>query len=81
MKIVHKNSGNVIAEETAGKLIVHNENFKNEWEISGIAIPHFMKNQYGGASVVKLGDKNFKKALVEVYYELNMNHDNFTLEK
>lgn len=82
MKIVFQDARErkVIAEEVNGKLKVNNKTFEDEWKTEGIAIPHLLKKEYGGVDVIKLGEKNFTKALVEIYYKFNMNHRLFKLE-
>jgi hypothetical protein len=80
MKIINTHQNNyVIAEDGQGGVIVHDENFKREWEIYGIVIPQIFSPEFGNQERVKLGDFYFRKALIEIYYPLNMDHAIFKL--
>ena len=80
MKIVHRSTGRIIAEEEEDRVVVYNELFKRIWEKEGIAIPAFLKNDFNGVEKIKLGERNFSRALFEVYYKFNMNKKSFKLE-
>ena len=80
MRIINSNKNFIIAEDGPNGVVVHDENFKREWQITGIVIPHLLQKEYENQSVIKLEDKNFRKALFEVYYPFCMNHTIFKLE-
>lgn len=80
MRIIETKNNTVIVEDGEKGLLVRNKNLEQEWKVTGIAIPHLKKMEFDNQTVVKLGDKNFRKALIEVYYPLNMNKTLFRLE-
>ncbi len=79
MKIVHRSTGQIVAEVNNNKAKIYDKNLEREWQITGIAIPHLLRNQYAGEKVIRLDHPLFSKALGEVYYPLNMSHELFEL--
>jgi hypothetical protein len=57
-----------MARITNGEVCVVSKKFKELFSFCGITIPYDLRGQYEDAECIRLGNKYFSKAFVEVYY-------------
>ena len=81
MKLIHLNSGFVVAEILQRKIIIHDRMLEKEMRIRGIAIPPPLRAAYGGKVAVRLEDPEFEKAFKEAYFPMAFNPQSYSWEK
>lgn len=72
MKLVHKQTGNVVVEFKDNITTFHNPFLEKEIKQRGIFIPPFMRDQFDGKEIVFMTDPLFEKAFVDVYWQFTM---------
>ena len=80
MKLIHKKTGCVIAEQKGDQIYINDPFIEAEIKLKGIAIPSFLSEKFEGKSVVRMGDPLFNKAFKTVYLPFNLKKDAFSWE-
>jgi len=75
MKLVHKKTGYIIAKKTKDHLSINDPFILEEIKLKGISIPLFLRSQFNGHDVIKMGDPLFNKAFEQVYIKFAMKAD------
>ncbi|MEI8329605.1 MAG: hypothetical protein WCG14_06380 [Chlamydiia bacterium] len=75
MKLVHKTTGFVIAEQTGSSVTIKDPLLLMELTMKGVSIPPFKRALFDGKSEVHLNDPLFTIAFKEVYLKLYRNED------
>lgn len=73
MQLINVKTGFVLVEYKGAKTLFHDRFLEQSMKKQGILIPPFKRDDFGGKTVVRLGDKDFQKAFKEIYYPLSMN--------
>jgi len=77
MKLIHKTTGFVVAQEQGQSLQINDPFLEKELKLKGIAIPAPLRAQFDGKAVVRVGDPLFAKAFREVYLRINMGEGSY----
>jgi hypothetical protein len=75
MKLIHKQSGFVVAQQQDTALKINDPFLEKELKIKGITIPVALRKDYDGKSVIMMDDPLFPKAFKEVYMKLSMKEE------
>jgi len=75
MQLINLKTGFVLVEFEAAQTRIYDPFLKQEMEKRGVLIPPFLKKSFPGASHIRLGEREFKRAFIEIYYELHLNHE------
>jgi hypothetical protein len=81
LKLVHVQSGFVVAEFHGEKTAIHDRILEKEMAVRGVAIPPPLRSEYGGKSAVRLHEKEFPKAFKELYFSQSFNPQNYHWEQ
>lgn len=77
MKLIHKNTGYVVAEQSGSALVINDPFIQKELKLKGIQIPPALRSQYDGKSIIRMDDPLFAKAFKEVYLKMHSNQTSF----
>lgn len=81
MKLIHNKTDQPVIEFNAGKPTFYDRFLEKSIVRNGITIPPALKDEFGGKEVVRVGDKEFERAFVEVFYKMSMNSDLYHWEE
>jgi hypothetical protein len=68
VKLVNTKTRFVVVEFQNGKPTFHDRFLEAEMKETGILIPPHLASDFEGKEVIFLGEENFEKAFIEVYY-------------
>lgn len=77
MKLIHVKTKKPVAEFKKNETKFFSETMQWLMENNGITIPDFLQGEYNNQFVVFLDDPLFQKAFKEIYYDLDMNPEEY----
>lgn len=78
MKLINLRLKFVVADYQGEKTLIHDRILLKEMTFRGVMIPPALRGEYGGKSVVRIGDKEFQKAFKEFYFPQVFNPNNYS---
>lgn len=77
MKLINLRLKFVVADYQGEKTLIHDRILLKEMTFRGVTIPYALRDEYGGKSAVRIGDKEFQKAFKELYFSQVFNPQNY----